>query len=369
MQIDWLTGSVATPPELSPGYDVGSYLRLGPGGEVQKRWAAKQTVEAFDGTAPDWPEHSYSRNFTVWTPTEGELFISGNPVKLLQGHNAFGSCDALGLFLEAGIFVRHHAGWFPSPQTWEACEFKGPRFTRIDLTRSYRFPSSAYALEWLRDVAAQSRSRHGGAICSGETVYFGKTSTRWTMKLYEKGGELLKRPSLDVLSKFNGLSRRIKSYFSDVLEWSQGVVRFELTLRSPELEKCAGAVSALRPGTCRAAALELWKQYYDRITWNGGIDMREPDLIEAALPSHLQVKLAAWRSGADLRAMMTRPTFYRVRRELLLSAGVDIAVPPVSEAPRVDVRASLDPAGWDPEPIASRYVDPREELAKSYRLL
>lgn len=351
MQIDWLTGSVATPPELSPGYDIGRYLRVGPGGVVQKAWAAKETVRDDEG--------SFSRNFTVWTPTEGELFISGNPVKLLQGHNAFGSCDALGLFLAAGVFVRQSAGWFPGPATWESCHFAGPRFTRIDLTRSYRFPSSRYALEWLRHVAAMSRDRRGGALTKGETVYFGKTSTRWTMKLYEKEGELLRR----MMDRFHGVPGAVR-------EWAAGVVRFELTLRRPELEKWPALVSALRPGTGRAAALQLWTEYYDRIVWNGAMDMREPDLIEEALPSHLRLKLAAWRSGADLRSMLKKSQFYTVRRELLDAVGVDIAAPLPSVGDVTEsVTAGLDPAGWDPEPLAAHYVEPDEKLAQSYRLL
>lgn len=351
MQIDWVTGAVGAPPELSPIYDVGRYLRLGPGGEVVKSWAAKAAVHDDEG--------SHSRNFTVWTPSPGELFISGNPVKLLQGHNAFGSCDALGLFLEAGVFVRHAAGWFPGPATWEACKFQGPRFTRIDLTRSYRFPSSSYALAWLRQVANVSRDRRGGTLHKGDTIYFGKTSTRWTMKLYEKQSELL-----------HECQKRGHGVPSEVLDWAAGVVRFELTLRRPELEKWPGEVAGLCGGTGALSALRLWSEYYGRITWNGAVDMIENDLIEQTLAPHLRVKLAAWRSGADLRSMMSRPSFYRVRRELRDAVGVDIASPPpAARDVGADVTAGLDPAGWDPEPLRSHLVEPRGELAGQYGLL
>src|SRR5699024_9436477 len=138
MQIDWLTASASTPPQLSPGYDLGAMFKLGPGGELEQEWSVKRNVEDSEGSA--------SRKFTVWTPDAGKLFISGNPVKLLQGHNLYGSCDAVGLYLEAGQFVRQNAGWFPGNRTWQACQFAGPHFTRLDLTRSYRFPSRAYAL-------------------------------------------------------------------------------------------------------------------------------------------------------------------------------------------------------------------------------
>lgn len=350
MQIDWITGSVATPPELSPGYDIGRYMKLGPGGELLKSWAAKAAVEDDEG--------SFSRNFTVWTPGAGELFISGNPVKLLQGHNAFGSCDAFGLFFSAGAYVRRVAGWFPGPSTWDSCKFSGPRFTRIDLTRSYRFESSRYALDWLRCVAASARDRRGGTLMRGDTVYFGQHSKRWTMKVYEKEGELLRR----MCDRRSGVPK-------PVLDWAAGVVRFELTLRSPELKEWPGRVQELRGSGARAAAFWLWSEYYNRITWNGNANMSKPDLIEESLPSHLRMKLAAWRGGADVRAMLSKPSFYRVRRELLDSLGVDIASPPVAPGDVKDsLTAGLDPAGWDPEPIAAHYVEPSSELEKQYRL-
>ena len=351
MQIDWVTGSVTAPPELSPGYDAGRYLQLGPRGECLKEWAAKKSVSDEEG--------SFSRKFTVWTPSAGKLFISGNPVKLLQGHNAFGSCDALGLYLAAGIFVRQHAGLFPGPSTWESCRFAGPRFTRLDVTRSYRFPSSRYALEWLRSVASSARDRRGGTLSKGDTVYFGKNSTRWTMKIYEKSGELLTH----LRERFNGVP-------SAVLDWSAGVVRFEATLRTPELDKWPDTVARLRGVGGEAAAFELWREYYNRITWNGNADMREPDLIEENLPAHLRVKLEAWRGGADLRRILSRPSFYRVRRELLDSLGVDIASPPpVARDSVPGLEAALDPAGWDPEPLAAYYREPGSDLVDAYKLL
>jgi hypothetical protein len=351
MQIDWVTGSVTTLPELSPGYDAGRYLQLGPDGEWLKEWAAKKSVRTDEG--------SFSRNFTVWTPTRGKLFISGNPVKLLQGHNAFGSCDAVGLYLSAGIFVREHAGLFPGPSTWRSCKFSGPEFTRLDVTRSYRFPSVAYANEWLRAVASTARDRRGSTQSKEGTIYFGKTSTRWTMKIYEKSAELI-----------HGMKKSGHGIPAAVLDWSAGVVRFEATVRRPELEKLPELVSRLRGAGSEAACFDLWTEYYNRITWNGNADMKKADLIEESLPGHLRLKLEAWRGGADLRRILSKPSFYRVRRELLDTLGVDIASPPpVTSGDAPSVTSGLDPAGWDPEPLAAFYREPGAELADSYKLL
>jgi II/X family phage/plasmid replication protein len=48
-----------------------------------------------------------------------------------------------------------------------------------------------------------------------------------------------------------------------------------------------------------------------------------PEVIESLKPA-LRAAVAAWEAGHDLRAMFSRPTFYRHRRELL-PHGIDIA--------------------------------------------
>lgn len=360
VMIDWVSGSVAAPVPLWDELATGAIIQLEPGGVLRKRWAARMVAESFH----ECSEGSWSRKFTVRCANPGLLSISGNPVKLLQGHNLFGSSDAVGLFLEAGLFVRQHVGLFPGPETWEANKVWGPKFTRLDLTRSYRFPSRAIAQAWIRDVAGAARSRHGAAKLYGDgTAVWGEGSRRWMFKVYDKQGEMLAH--MKRTHVLTGLETR------DLLEWASGVVRFELQLRTMELEENSVDVAALRGAEAPAAALRIWKRYYDRVTFNENAAMTNPDLLEATLPAHLALKLGAWRGGTDLRRVMSKPSFYRVRRDLLAVAGVDIASPPpkreaspVSRAP-----VMLDEAGWDPEPIASRVVDPRSDLAASYRLL
>lgn len=352
MQVDWLSGIVQTPPELAPGYQSGRLLRLDPSGEVVSEWASRLNVTDDEGSA--------SRSFSVWTPDRCRLQLSGNPVKLLQDHNAFGSCDALGLFLEAGQYVRQRVGLFPSPATWQSCEFSGPSWTRIDLTRSYRFASVTESLSWIRNVAGASRDRRGAAtLYESGTAVFGEGSRRWSLTIYDKHTELTRR------------ARKDRTIPPAVLEWSAGVVRFELRLRSLELAQLDPArLQALTGSTARAAALSIWSEYFGRLTLNGNATMTEADLIEQSLPAHLRVKLAGWRGGADLRAIMSRASFYRVRRELLAATGIDIAAPPpalVAPEP-VQANAALDPAGWDPEPIASHLVEPRADLVRQYGL-
>jgi II/X family phage/plasmid replication protein len=171
-------------------------------------------------------------------------------------------------------------------------------------------------------------------------------SRRWSFKVYDKQAELLHHAKKGPLPPH-------------LFDWAAGVVRFELTLRRPELVEHAGMVGQLRGEHASRAARQIWQSYFDRITFNENAQMANRSLLEDALPGHLAIKLAAWRGGADLRGIMTRRTFYRVRRDLLTTVGVDIASPPPTLARDARTEGSaLDPAGWDPEPIKAHFVEP-----------
>lgn len=335
MQIDWISGFVGTRPELSPKYTSGWNTTIDPDGVVVKRWPAFHLITG-----------SFEDTICVKTPDTETIYLSGNPVKFFQGHNAFGSVDHLGLFLETGIRVRQIGGMFPGPETFQACEFSRPRYTRLDLTRSYRFPTEAEAKAWIRGVASVSRSRHGASLMKGDTVYFGKHSRRWSFKVYPKQQEVIAHPPR---------KGPAQDRLGDLLSWCQGVVRFELTLRAPELELLPSDFDLL----------STWQHYFDRLTLNGNSAAMNSDLLEATLKPRHRSAIALWRTGNDLRLIWPTRTFYRLRQELLEAIGVDIASPPPAVE---DVSPTLEPAGWDPEPIQELKFEPRESLKAQYGL-
>lgn len=351
MQIDWISGFIECPSWGEKGiqiYHTGQILSRDPDGRVKRI-----------GTGKVLHEGSHDSRIMVTSSMGHNLYLSGNPVKHIQGHNLFGSEDAVGLFLDVGIRVRESMGLFPSAATFTANKFTPPRFTRLDLTRSYRFESTGHAREWIRSVGATARSRHrhGGALLRGDTVYFGKNSERWAFKIYCKFDELHAKGKGHALS--TNLSERARS---QLLAWSEGVVRFELTLRSKELEHYSATAAAFD-------SLTVWKNYYGRLTLSRNSEMANPDLLETSLPKHLRLAVIAWRSGQDLRTIYSERSFYRIRRDLLDALRVDIAAP----APRVSKPAGhaseLDLAGWDPEPIEEHFHTPDPRLKKNYGLI
>ena len=354
IQIDWISAKIVS--DLPHLYESGRMQFIGANGEFlgEKRCPTFTEDEA-----------SSSSRVRVFTPDDRSLLLSGNPVKLYQGHNLWGSADPFGLFLATGLHVRQSIGLFPSPSTVHGCGFVGPQYSRIDLTRSYRFPSHAEAQSFIRDVAGSSRSRHGAARLYGsETAYFGQHSTRWTLKVYDKHSEFVKG-----VQKLLGRSfvRGLLSAESQdpFIEWSRGVVRFELTLRGPELQKLPGNLSLYSSDEL----LDVWRSYYDRITWTENAAMSRKLPLDS-VDLKLRPVLLAWSTGEDLRKMYARPTFYRYRRAVLDAVGIDIAVPPPadSESDQVQASVQLDPRGWDPEPLDAGYI-PREDVKASYRSL
>lgn len=348
MMIDWISGSIEATEHLGghPLYDTGSLLRIDPDGACEKLSSLAVPVEG-----------SHDNRFTVRSPRGHDLYLSGNPAKYFQGHNLFGPLDPVGLFFLMGLEVRQKVGLFPSVATWDSYRFRGPKMSRLDLTRSYRFPNASHAREWLRAYGASARSRHGAAqLVKGETVYFGKNSTRWTLKMYHKADELLSK------KKRHQLSDEIPEFYrSKLLEWAQGVVRFEFTVRRPELEKIDLPNVDLHT---------VWQTFFDRITWNENASMSDQNLMVDALPNHLKVTFHAWRSGADLRGVLNYRTFYRQRQEILKATGVDIAVPP-TEKPTLPESpgASLPEGGWDPEPLEGLSLEIEPGLSSQYQRL
>lgn len=346
IQCDWISAKIVS--RFGLGYTSGEMIKLDPFGNQVGRSMAPMLVEA----------PSYSDKMRIFTPDEATLWLSGNPAKLFQGHNLWGSGDALGLFFDAGLWVRQCSGLFPSSSTYQA-NFQGlPTFSRVDLTRSYRFSTHKEAQEFIRFTAGNSRSRHGAARLYGsETAYFGQNSTRWTLKVYDKLTEFIKHGlrKLSQPTDCHGFTTARQAS-----EWASGVVRFELTLRTPELEKLPKDFFYYASQT---DLLELWQSYYDRITWTENAQMVNNSISLDNLPPKMLPVIGAWRTGMDLRACYPKNTFYRYRRQILEAVGVDICLPPpvVDDLPD-EIKSALSPDRWDPEPASQIYTPPRENL-------
>lgn len=234
---------------------------------------------------------------------------------------------ALVLSMLDALVERDDLGLDPSDSDRAIWQGGGIRLTRVDVTESFHLPSRADVLSWLRaaEQTAHLSHRGRGQLVKGSTLYFGKHSRRWSLKLYSKGQEL-----------------EAKDHRQDVImdlphakAWADRSLRAEIVIRGMELKRrgldmCsswhhfdvdAGAVPA-----------ELLLPVLGGMTMTTTTTL-PADALESMRPT-LRAAFAAWEAGHDLRAMFPRPTFYRYRKQLL-AYGIDISTVQSREASNV----------------------------------
>jgi len=251
-------------------------------------------------------------------PEKSPLEVSGNPAKFLTGHNLFGS-DDVGDLLGRCLDKARAAIW---PDLFErpAVDLAEGLISRIDLTASWVVDRAEDVLPVLRameeTVWCPYRGR-GVFDAGGSTLYYGRTqkgkrAKDWALKLYWKGAEVqvhkLPAPAYELPGLLEDLNRTI---------------RVELTLRTPELKR----LGLRRVGDWTPAKVrEIWEAYVAKLEFgNKVVNLDTVDLGQLGLKARHAHALAAWKAGNDLRSGMSRPSFYRLRRELKEATGYDIA--------------------------------------------
>ncbi len=339
LMCDWLSAQISTVDHSSVGYDTGRGYLIDRHGVIEKEFPRWQQVE----------HPSHSGTLSVLSPSPDALRLAGSPAKFLQGHNCWGGSDVLELLLLSGGVLRP-GGLFPSPGSYgygHPSGFGAPTFSRLDITRSYRFCSNQLAHEFVRDVAGQARTRMGkSTLYNDSSAVFGEKSRRWGMVVYCKLDELIKHPP-------KGLPLSDQKQLTD---WSDGIVRFELRARGLEFKQAIWQAYfrdfLTTPG--EEWLCYIWKEYYNKITWNrnsGGFDMATVNELKVVD----RPVLAAWSTGVDMRLFLpSTSAFYRRRRRILDAVGIDIASPPShydDANRRVAVALSMDDPNWDPIPV------------------
>lgn len=306
--IDWV--SFVAPMEHAKRVHDGLVASIRPSGDVAWQTYRRKSVTG-----------SHDASITIRTH-DGEkryIEVSGNPVKWFQGHNLWGSDDLPGLVLDLldALVARDDLGLQPSESDRMLWRSGGIKLTRVDVTESFHLPSRADVLAWLRaaEQTAHLSHRGRGQLVKGSTLYFGKHSRRWSLKLYSKGQEL----------DAKGHRQPVVDQLPAVREWAERSLRAELTLRSMELKRrgldSLGAWQRFDVDSSEVPA-QLLRPILGSMTMTTTTTL-PASVLESFRPT-LRAAFAAWEAGHDLRAMFPRPTFYKFRKELLVH-GIDIA--------------------------------------------
>ncbi len=284
--IDWLTFRASTAPHdpLANGA-VMKFDR-----EANTEWISPARLPLIG---------SYDASITVRSLDRCVVEVSGNPAKFFQGHNLWGSDFVPGLAAAMCDQVEVMAG----------LEVRDVRsLSRVDVAALVDVGSPEQVRELIRALGAAGTLRHRGKgqLMEEGTVYWGKHSRRWALKVYDKQREVLSTKTVFDLPTVSAIA--------------SGKLRVELVLRGMELK------------TMNLRTLEQWSTVDPMKLLAEFLQSLElPDqsrrLDVAALPRHLRAPFMQWAQGDDLRTLYPKPTFYRYRRALL-EWGVDISVPP-----------------------------------------
>lgn len=324
--IDWLT--VELPDPVGLPVNAGHVLSVSPDGEVEwstaKRlcvagsWSSNMTFRCLGASAADESLHRAQWELGRSLRKSG-LEISGNPAKFLHGHNLFGSADAVDLL--GRVVGRAAPAIWPDLGELPDFDLAQALVSRIDLTGSWLLPRSSEVLPYLHAMAERVWVPYRGRGVmdgGGSTLYYGRTdkgkrAKDWTLKLYSKGHDVgvhpLPLPAYSVPQLLDDVNRTI---------------RVELTLRTAELKRLG--LTKVGDWTPERVA-EVWRAYVAKLDFGDvTLNLDTLDLAELGLKPRHAHALGAWKAGNDLRSTMTKPSFYRLRKELLAATGHDIAL-------------------------------------------
>lgn len=303
MMIDWVSASV--PLTWDVPITGGAVVHYRPDGSVE--WGTDKTLHL---------RGSHDARFSVRSVERGRIEVSGNPAKFLQGHNLFGSDDLAGLLLDAVEVVTDAVGIKPTLEDRAAWLRGNIRLSRVDLTGMFQLPSFGDVGAWLQAAGktASVKWRGRGHYQDG-TLYFGKVAkgkeaSPWQMKLYHKGAEVLV-PGHRLPDTLEGRER--------LIEWASDKLRIEVTLRSKELKRLG--LSNVGSWT-REDVGRIYGAYLAKL--EVGEQQMVDVCVEEQLKPSLRAAYIAWKSGADMRGVLTRRTFFRYRKEIMEVTGADI---------------------------------------------
>ena len=291
--IDWLTFRV--PVEDFDGIKPGMVVSIDPEGNIE--WQTMKWMHA---------RGSWDTTMGIKPFGNGELTISGNPAKYLQGHNVFGSDDVRGL---ASATLQKVSQVLPIslPPNFSLDECK---LTRVDINYSFATGSRSNTLAWINAAEKYGNLQHRGkGMMKGTSVYWGKKSRHWSLKAYAKGEELeAKNHGLPV-----DLPRR-----TSIKDFADDLLRVELQLRRQLKTLDLKRIGQWKP----EIVPQIFMLHLDKLSLTGTLRLEQKDV--ASLPNAVRMTYIAWQSGQDVRGILSRRTFYRHRRQLL-PYGVDIA--------------------------------------------
>lgn len=257
---------------------------------------------------------SHDINFMIKSLTPQTIQISGNPVKWLQGHNLFGTNDLrvlVAAFFSELYQIMADDGLNPTIDQIDAINEGRYTVSRIDVNETWFLDNQRDVMAWIRAASTKvSMPYRGKGVFSGDTLYWGKGSKYFFLKCYSKGDEINSK----------------KSNFPDALRTPQMLAYADRALRL-ELVICSKALREWQLNqpcnwTVDTPKMLLLMHIRALVMSN---NFKLSDKVIDSLPRKLRTYYKLWLYGEDLRQELTKPTFYRIRKQLQ-AYDIDIAL-------------------------------------------
>lgn len=225
--------------------------------------------------------------------------------KLLQGHNVYGGESVLNLASEMLALLKENYPFF-----YDTLDIRAARISRIDSTYSVRLSSERLiqpALRFLKNADTGQRKADNRRDFHN-TVYFGLANSPYGgAKIYGKAYELKETIKKYERAATRGNTQAVKmlDIFNDELvQYSQGLLRFECTTKARQLEKCNipknlwGFIDHQLHDD-RNVLTKLWRMWFDPIlsTLKGDI---MPDIDDSNVYAQCQAKLFSYTSKGNV---------------------------------------------------------------------
>ncbi len=288
-------------------------------------------------------EGSYSSKLTI--RCDGmSVTVTGNPSRWHRADNLFGFTTFDECIQVYNTILREHGlppftkctqiAWVQGEDGKRARRMTdGAVFTRVDWTRNLSV-GKGNEVAFLRALAGQSmgRGKRPNLYPNGHTVDWGKGSSYWYQKVYNKAEDL--RISLRKRQKGALTADEVK-YLKRLITYcdDQGIIRDEREFKRSFLDRKNLRYYGLTQEIAFREHLNDVERMIERLEMStADIETIADQLIEREIvksrlsASSTQGHAMAWLHGQDVKASISKSQFH-VHRNRLLELGIDIANP------------------------------------------
>ena len=262
-------------------------------GTFQKRMMVKSQNETMN-------IHTGERTFT-------QLYFSGNPTKVLQGHNIYGTDDLNGLVY---AMIELAVEKFNLDIDMKLILSSDINLIKVDINYSYFLKNERQVEMWINSAERTASLPYAGrgVLKSNTSLVFADKSKHYRFKAYGKHQEL------------NARKKDNKNLDQGLIDFTRNILRVELEAKWILKARGLNHLSNWTLETPR----ELFNEYLNKMNISDNMIVPDEKLHEMTPTQQNVYRL--WLDGHDMKTLYKSTTFYRYRAILKKLINVDIAL-------------------------------------------